>query len=223
VILHLVTDSRSLAPDAASADRLRCLLEQLSYAAAAGIDVIQIRERHLEGRDLAALVADAVRIARPRGTRVVVNDRLDVALAAGADGVHLREDSITAADVRRLAPPGFLVGRSVHGRPSADDVEGVDYLIAGTVWPSASKPTGQPLLGVDGLRGVIRSVTIPVLAIGGITADRVGTVGSTGAAGVAAIGLFCSDTPDPSACRAVALADRVAKLRRMFDTPRSAS
>jgi thiamine-phosphate diphosphorylase len=121
---------------------------------------------------------------------VVVNDRVDVALACGADGVHLRHDSVRVQAVRTIAPHGFLVGRSVHGPAEAEGAGPVDYLIAGTVFPTPSKPAATPTLGLDGLAEVVRTVPIPVLAIGGITRDRLDEVATTGAAGVAGIGLF---------------------------------
>jgi thiamine-phosphate diphosphorylase len=129
-------------------------------------------------------------------TRVVVNDRLDVALTSGADGVHLRADSIPPEAARAIAPPGFLIGRSVHSLDEAVDASaGVDYLIAGTVYPSASKPGMTEMLGLHGLAEIAGAVHVPVLGIGGITIDRLGDVARAGAAGVAAIGLFVPVPP----------------------------
>ena len=190
----LVTDRRRLCPDADSfAAARRCLVEQARLAAAAGVDLIHIRERDLEGASLAELVSDLVAVTRGSATRVVVNDRIDVALSSGADGVHLRGDSVSVAAARRLLPPPFLVGRSVHTVQEASAASGADYLIAGSVFPSASKSTGPgaaELLGVDGLRAIVRATAVPVLAIGGITLDRIAEVLAAGAAGIAAIGLF---------------------------------
>jgi thiamine-phosphate pyrophosphorylase len=171
--------------------RVRPAIEQCGEAVRAGIDMIQVRERDLDGRPLASLVAELVRLTRGTRTRVLVNDRLDVALACRADGVHLRGDSIPPVAARSIAPHGFLIGRSVHDAAEARDVApGVDYLIAGTVFPSSSKPGLTGWLGVEGLAGICRSVSVPVLAIGGMTSDRLTDVASAGAAGVAAIGLF---------------------------------
>jgi thiamine-phosphate pyrophosphorylase len=189
----LVTDRRRLCPDAASFAAARsCLVEQARRAVAAGIDLIQIRERDLEAADLAALVADVVAVTRESRTRVVVNDRLDVALACRAGGVHLRGDSCAVKDARRLLPPPFLVGRSVHTVEDLAQASGADYVIAGTVFPSVSKGgalTAQ-LLGLDGLRNIVKASPMPVLAIGGITPDRIDAVLAAGADGIAAIGLF---------------------------------
>ena len=151
--------------------------------------------------------------------RVVVNDRVDIALATRAHGVHLRADSISAVQVRQLAPAGFLVGRSVHTRSEAVIAarSGVDYLAAGTVYPTPSKPEGSPLLGLAGLSELVRAVDIPVLAIGGVVADKVRDIAASGAAGVAAIGLFASiptDAEDAHVDRA--LPELVARLREPF-------
>lgn len=189
----LVTDRRRLCPGAATFAAARsCLVEQARRAVAAGIDLIQVRERDLEAADLAALVADVVAVTRESRTRVVVNDRLDVALACRADGVHLRGDSYAVKDARRLLPPPFLVGRSVHTVEDLELASGADYVIAGTVFLSVSKPGAAPaqLLGLDGLRNIVKASPMPVLAIGGITPDRIDAVLAAGADGIAAIGLF---------------------------------
>jgi thiamine-phosphate pyrophosphorylase len=192
----------------------RDVLDQVREAAAAGVDLVQIRERDLEARDLGALVRQAVAATRGTATRVVVNDRLDVALAAGADGVHLRGDSMPSAAARRLAPRPFLIGRSVHGVEEARAAGAdVDFLIAGTVFPTASKPPGD-LLGIHGLRRLCGASGVPVLAIGGIGPDQLDAVAAAGAAGIAGIGWFDGRTP---------LAGIVEAVRRRFDTPRRPS
>ena len=139
----------------------------------------------------------AVDAARGSRSLVLVNARFDVALAAGAAGVHLRGSSVPAPAMRRHLPPGFLVGRSVHGAEEAARVAaggGVDYLTLGTVYASASKPSRRPC-GVDTLAAAVRAVRLPVLAIGGVTVDNVREVLDAGAAGAAAIGLFAEPGP----------------------------
>lgn len=196
MILHLVTDRRRLAgPEAAWTEQCRCLRLQIRFAVEAGIDVVQIRERDLEGAALLSLVEECVAEAVGSRTRILVNDRVDVALAARAQGVHLRSDSLPASVVRGMAPRGFVIGRSVHDADEAASLgTDVDYLIAGTVWPTVSKPPSQPLLGLEGLAEVVQAARVPVLAIGGVTLDRVAQVAGTRAAGVAAIGLFITGT-----------------------------
>jgi thiamine-phosphate pyrophosphorylase len=194
----------------------RSVVEQCRDAVQAGVDLIQVRERDLEGAALSVLVAEVVRLTRATGTRVVVNERLDVALACGADGVHLRGDSISAARARSMAPAGFLIGRSVHGADEAVRTAlGVDYLIAGTVFPTPSKPGRHEFLGIEGLAAIGRAVTVPVLAIGGVSMNRIGLVAEAGAAGLAAIGLFLED--------GAGLAAVVREARRRFDSARSDS
>jgi thiamine-phosphate diphosphorylase len=176
------------------------------------VDLVQIREPGLDDRALVALVREALGAVSGTAARVVVNDRLDVALAAGAAGVHLRGDSMAAADVRRLAPAPFLIGRSVHGLVEALDAErarGCDYLVFGTVFESRSKPAGHPVAGAETLGRVCAAVSLPVLAIGGITVDNAGLAATSGAAGVAGIGLFSRSTDVGETVRAV---------RRLFDT-----
>jgi thiamine-phosphate diphosphorylase len=200
----------------------------MRHAVEAGVDVLQIRERDLEASELARLCEDVLAVARGTRSRVVVNDRVDVALACGAHGVHLRRDSMPPAVVRAMTPRGFLIGRSVHSLEDAARVaSSVDYLIAGTVWATASKPGLQTakLLGSEGLSRLVHQLKVPVLAIGGVSIERIGAVASSGAAGVAAIGLFIGPQrqgPDPT-CGAVPLHETVRAARRQFDTPGAAS
>ena len=202
-----------------------CLMLQARYAVEAGVDVLQIRERDLEAGELARLCADIMMLTRGRRSRVVVNDRVDVALACGVHGVHLRADSMPPSAVRAMAPRGFLIGRSVHSLEEADGVAGaVDYLIAGTVWATASKPglETNALLGPEGLSQIAHRVAVPVLAIGGVSIERIADVSRSGAAGVAAIGLFIDPHRPGSgrSCRAVTLLETVRLASRQFDTLR---
>jgi thiamine-phosphate diphosphorylase len=193
------------------------LIDRVVAAARSGVAMVQVRERDLEGAALTALVARCVDAARGTRTRILVNDRVDVALAAGAGGVHLRGDSMPAARVRTMSPRGFLVGRSVH---DVDDARasaaagGLDYLIFGPVFETVSKP-GRAAAGLDALRLVAAATPLPVLAVGGITADRVAAVMAAGAAGFAAIGLFTAP--------ADALQLQVRQSSLAFDTPGTAT
>lgn len=220
--LCLVTDRRRLSREAAGEQHAQPVHAQIADAIAAGIDLVQIRERDLGGAALAAVVLEAVTRSRGTATRIIVNDRLDVALACGADGVHLRGDSFPPAVARGLTPSGFLIGRSVHDTGEAIAVApACDYLIAGTVLATASKPGRDRWLGLDGLAAIARAVTVPVLAIGGITIDQVRSVAVAGAGGVAAIGLFASPAREGS--RADAWRSLRETVRAQFDTPRPRS
>ncbi len=219
-MICLVTDRRRLAVAGATAAAVAdCLVAQIRHAVDAGVDLVQVRESDLEAGALAAIVSRLLAVTRGSSTRLVVNDRIDVALACGADGVHLRGDSIAAADARRLAPPGFLIGRSVHAAGEAIAAAAADYLIAGTVFPSASKPDGTPLLGIEGLRAIVAAVDRPVLAIGGMAGGRIGEAAAAGAAGFAAIGLFMASHPDAEGggCRVAELRQIVKNARSRFD------
>jgi thiamine-phosphate diphosphorylase len=196
-------------------DRRRVdVIAQVAAAAAAGIDLVQVRERDLEAAALAAIVTRAVMVTRGTATRIVVNDRIDVAIASGADGVHLPADSFPASAARRLAPPGFLVGRSIHSVEEAASAGEVDYLIAGTIFSTASKPHTERLLGVDGLRALVAASRAPVLAIGGVTIDRLSEIAATGATGVAGISLFS---------QTAGLASIAHSIRRSFDRVKTPS
>jgi thiamine-phosphate pyrophosphorylase len=169
------------------------LIERVAIAAHAGIGIIQLRERELEDAELLALAKAVTTATEKTGARTVINDRLDIALVAGADGVHLPGYAPACGRVRAAAPIGFLVGRSVHSRQEAIAVEaegGCDYLVFGTVFPSVSKPTDHAVAGIAALAEVCAAVKLPVVAIGGMTLARLPDVVRAGAAGIAAIDLF---------------------------------
>jgi thiamine-phosphate pyrophosphorylase len=166
----------------------------LACAIAAGVDWVQIREKDLPTRTLLALTQAAVEQAEQQGpgTRVIVNDRLDVALAAHAHGVHLGTRSMPVGVVRRSAPPGFQVGASCHSLEEAVAAQaaGADYLLLGPIFATPAKLQYGPPLGITKLAEVTRQVTIPVFALGGITPAHVATCLASGAVGIAGIRIF---------------------------------
>ena len=208
-VICLITDGRLAS--AASPD---ALVERVAAAARAGVDLIQVREPASDDRALVAAVRDCVAAVRGTRSRVIVNDRADVALAGGAHGVHLKGASYAASRVRAMVPAGFLIGRSVH---NVDDAiragAAVDYLIFGTVFRTSSKRAWTPA-GPAALAEVVRATRLPVLAVGGVTVDTAGLIAGTGAAGVAAIGQFAERAP-------AALPSIVDSLRRAFDAPQN--
>ncbi len=207
--VYLVTDRHRLSPTARTVDEeIRALEAFLDQAVEAAADVIQIREPDLEARRLRALAARVGARARGR-SRVLVNDRVDVALAAGVDGVHLRADSAPTADARRLGPAGWIVGRSVHAPDEAGGELDATYVLFGAVFPTRSKPD-RPAAGLDRLRDAVAASHRPVLAIGGMTPERAAAARAVGAAGVAAIGVFL---PPRLAPGALGPADAVRALR----------
>jgi thiamine-phosphate pyrophosphorylase len=201
----MITDRRRLGDGSEAA-----LIRRVAAAAQAGIHLIQIRERDMADGALLALVTQAVEAVRGTRTRILVNDRVDVAIAAGAHGVHLRGDSAPARRVRAVAPSPFLIGRSVHTREEVEHVaaEGdVDYLLFGTVFDTASKPNHQSA-GLAGLSDAVSTATsVPVLAIGGMSLATVRQLPVTGCAGFAAIGQF-ADVPENDMARTVTAALR---------------
>jgi len=204
-VVCMITDRRRLGERAETA-----LIRRVAAAAHAGIHLIQIRERDMVDGALLSLVEQAVEAVRGTRTRILVNDRVDIAMAAGAHGVHLRGDSAPARRVRKVAPPSFLIGRSVHTADEAAQVcaEGdVDYLVFGTVFETASKPHRQQA-GVAGLADAVHAARgVPVLGVGGMTLDSVGQLHGTECAGFAAIGLF-ADVPEHDMARTVMAALR---------------
>jgi thiamine-phosphate pyrophosphorylase len=193
-LLCYVTDRHALA-DSFS------LTENIARAVVAGVDWIQIREKDLSARELLALARAAVKAAGSGATRIIINDRLDVALAAGAGGVHLGEASMAVAEVnawRHVAIAGnselknFLIGASCHSVESvrAAERDSADYVIFGPVFATPSKERfGEPL-GIKLLSEASKDVRIPVLAIGGITEEHARECFAAGAAGIAAIRMF---------------------------------
>ena len=208
-ILCYVTDRRSF--HGASPPELRkILLSRIEEAARAGVDWIQLREKDLPGRDSAALAREALHRLKKSSNgetpRLLVNDRLDVALAEQAGGVHLSETALPVQEVRRMlqispaARPllgDFLIGASCHSPEGAKSAAsaGADYIFFGPVFATPSKATfGEPQ-GLERLAAVCGAVSIPVLAIGGITLENAAACLAHGASGIAAIRLF-QDTAD---------------------------
>jgi thiamine-phosphate diphosphorylase len=219
-LICLVTDRRRLRA-ASEAEALAGVVEQASAAAAAGVDIFQIRERDLEAGPLIVLVERCVRAAGGSDMNVLVNDRTDVALAAGAHGVHLRGDSYHARQARELLGPQALIGRSVHSAREARGAdEGPDFLVFGTVFETQSKPGGHAASGLQDFDAACRAVSLPVLGIGGISPSRAAEIARHGGSGVAGIGLFL---PQPGVPLDAHLARTVQMVREAFDSPDSVS
>lgn len=186
--IHCITDFPSYDDHA---------IDVLEAVVAEGVDAVQVRAKSLPDRELCAFTAALV--ARLAGTpaKVIVNDRLDVALAAGAHGVHLGLGDLPVAEARRLAPEGFLVGGTCRNAEHAKvaKARGADYVGVGPVWPTATK-TGLPdPIGLDTLRATAR--VLPAIAISGITAERTPEVMATGAHGIAVASAICR-SPAPA-------------------------
>jgi thiamine-phosphate pyrophosphorylase len=172
------------------------LLEKIAAAASAGVDWIQIREKDLSGVQVGALARHAL-MGATRDCRIIVNDRLDVACAVGADGVHLGERSISIREAGRFVrergmKKSFLIGASVHSLDTARkaEMEGADYLIFGPVFATPAKVAYGAPQGLERLAETCGEISIPVLAIGGITPENARDCYKQGAAGVAGIRIF---------------------------------
>lgn len=186
-----MTDGKALG----AGDRAANVLARIRAAAAAGADWVQIREKDLAARELLALVRGAVSAAGE--TKILVNDRLDVALAAGAAGVHLGGESLPVRAVIRWCrsgncPAGFRVGVSCHSLEQAREAEnaGASYVFFGPVFDTPAKRKFGPPQGLSRLAETCRAVRIPTIAIGGVTRENGPECFRAGAAGVAAIRLF---------------------------------
>jgi thiamine-phosphate diphosphorylase len=211
--LHLVTEPLR-SPDE--------LIRAAALALDGGVDWVQLRNKSGSAASLYDEATDLLRVAHQHGARLVINDRLDVALAVGADGVHLAGQSLPPGAAVHLAAGRVLVGRSVHSLPEASDAAaaGVDYLTFGHVFPTTSHP-GLPPRGLAELAAIVQAIEVPVLAIGGITVANLDDVLRTGCAGIAVISAILSD-PDPSRAAGrlrSALDASVHQPRHFFPTP----
>ncbi len=189
-LLGYITDRKTVA-----GENLLPLIEQ---AIEAGVDLIQIRERDLAAAALLRLAKSALERARGTATRVLINDRFDVALAAGGDGIHLPSHGLPLAEVRQRHPQ-LLIGASCHNLEELRraDRDGADFALFGPVFATASKKDYGPPLGLASLVAAVRAVKIPVLALGGIRRANAAECLAAGAAGLAAIALF-QTSPDLS-------------------------
>jgi len=201
-ILCYVTDRRSL-PLSTSSDAHHLLVDNVARAAASGVDWIQLREKDYSGKEWTQLLTESLQRVHAAGaaTRIFVNDRVDVALACGAGGVHLSENGIPVTDACRLRddffsanPPlrDFLIGVSCHSLGAALGAArgGADYIYFSPIYNTPSKANYGPPQGIERLARICAAVEIPVIAIGGITAENAKECVAAGTAGVAAIRLF---------------------------------
>jgi thiamine-phosphate pyrophosphorylase len=174
--------------------------EQVARLCEGGARLVQLREKHLSPREFYAEALEALRVARSFGAQLVVNDRADVALASGADGVHLGQDDMPASAARSLLGGGAIVGFSTHNVEQAASASAspVSYIAVGPVFATSSKENPDPVVGLEGVRRVREPAgRLPVVAIGGITAENARSVLEAGADSVAVIGALLN-TSDPA-------------------------
>ena len=180
----------------------RPLLDVVKAALEGGVRMIQLREKDLSGKELFNLAKEFRELTNQFGAKLLVNDRIDVALAVGADGVHLGHQSISVQDARQVFktssliphPSSFLVGVSTHSLEEALNAQsdGADFITFGPVYYTPFKAIyGEPL-GIENLKKVAKAINIPIFALGGIKRENVGEVLNTGAYGVSMISAIMS-------------------------------
>lgn len=189
--LHLVTDTALCGP--------RGIEAVVAAAVRGGATCVQLREKHLDTRPFIERARALKALLAPLGVPLIINDRLDVALAAGADGVHVGQSDMPPEEVRRFMPDA-LIGLSVE---NADHVRAaerlpVDYLGVSPVFSTPSKRDAAPALGLEGLRALRALTRLPLVAIGGIDLDNAAQVMAAGADGLAVVRALCA-APDPAA------------------------
>lgn len=192
-ILYLITRGVTDETTTAESAEFQQVLSQLSAAVSAGIQLIQIREKKLTTRVLLELVSRAVLITRGTATRVLVNDRADVAVAAGADGLHLTTQSLEPAVVRETFGDRLLIGASTHSAQEAQQAMngGADFIVFGPIFETGAKKKYGPPVGLQALSELVSEMDpFPILALGGLTMANAGECLRSGASGIAGISLF---------------------------------
>jgi thiamine-phosphate pyrophosphorylase len=197
-LTYAITDRRLLLSQKAATSQTH-LIEFIEENVNAGVDMVQIRERDLTGRDLYDLAQTIAKRMAGKGAFITINDRADIAACAGT-GVHLTTRSLTAEVVRREFGPEMLVGVSTHNETEAEAAAsgGADFIVFGPVFETASKSQYGDPVGIEALREVSASMDIPVIALGGVNLSNFREVLNAGAAGVAGISMFADAYVDES-------------------------
>lgn len=194
--LHLVTDGALCGP--------RGVVEVARLAALGGVTVVQLREKNMDTRQFIARARALKAVLSPLGVPLVINDRVDVALASGADGVHVGQSDMRPEDVRRLMP-GALLGLSLESMKDLEEAEqlNVDYYGVSPVFATPTKTDTAPAWGLAGLAALRARTLRPLVAIGGISADHAAAVRRAGADGLAVVSAICAAADPEAAARAL--------------------
>lgn len=165
------------------------LAEQVAEFAKRGLTLVQLREKHLTSREFYREAEQALKVARHYGIKIIINDRVDIALAISADGVHLGQDDLKVEAARRLLGDLVIIGFSTHSLAQAQQAARlpIDYLAIGPIFPTSTKTNSDPALGLAGLEAVRHTVGTPLVAIGGVNAANRDAVMAAGADAVALI------------------------------------
>ncbi len=188
--LCLIADSEVLA----SQD----VLATVEQAIAGGVTMVQLRGKSWKDRQFFETALELQKFLDQKGIPLIINDRVDIALATHATGLHLGQQDLPLSVARQILGPGFIIGISVNNPEEAHEAEkqGADYLGAGPVFWTSSKPDLRQPIGLDGLRAICSSSSLPVLAVGGVTEENAAAIMAAGASGVAVIKAICA-APDP--------------------------
>lgn len=214
--LYLVTDT-ALAGG-------RSLTDIVLAAVAGGVTIVQLREKLATTRGFVEQARAVKSALRGSGIPLIINDRLDVALAVGADGVHLGDDDMPCDEARRLLGPAAIIGVSLAGPPKGD-IEGADYVAASPVFTTGTKPDAGPALGLTGVSALRQAVDYPLVAIGGIGEHNAPQIIKAGADGIAVVSaIMTAEDPTQAAARLKSVVDAALELRkRRQDSPTSLS
>lgn len=204
--LYVITDP--------ALSRGRSHVEIARAALEGGADAVQLRDKSSTGSNLSLWSREIQPLARKFGAVFTVNDRVDVALVAEADGAHVGQEDLPAREARRLLPRPRILGVSAGSLEEARRAEkdGADYIGVGPIFPTATKPDAGEALGLDRLAAIAAAVSIPAIAIGGITLENIASVFAAGAAGAAVVSAVVSAEDMAAAARA--LKRRVVEARR---------
>jgi thiamine-phosphate pyrophosphorylase len=192
-ISYLITSGATTQASTPASKDFQQILELVSAAAAARISLVQLREKNLSARTLFQLTAQAAELLRGSKTRLLVNDRADIARSARADGVHLTTRSLSAQIIRRTFGHGLLIGVSTHtlAEASAARDDGADFAVFGPVFETLSKSAYGPPIGFEKLNEAAHALKpFPLIALGGITRENAALALHAGASGIAGISLF---------------------------------
>lgn len=206
-ILYLITPGATTETTSRASPEFQDLLLQIKAATEAEIDLLQIREKRLCARVLFELAERAVEITRESSTRILINDRADIAAGAGAHGVHLTTQSLDVAVIRNSFDHKFLIGVSTHSWEEAHKAheQGADFIVLGPIFPTRSKEQFGPPFGLEKLSDVCGKLgDFPVLALGGVSESNVQQCFEAGASGVAGISIFSG----PASLKSLAAAIR---------------